>query len=161
MSLLKEAQKLEEKVRKLIEGAFGQEAAGEPLEIRRAILREIEERIEPIGRDGRTFPFSQLRVRLFASDAQRRAIFKAVFVEDRRLEKHIIELLQRNRALLRPDLQIRVHLDKRLARAAQSEAQDFCIDFRSEASKAQRKLEVTQAPPVVQITILRGHTLKK
>jgi hypothetical protein len=37
-----ETEQLEEKVRQLIEGLFGKEAAREPLEIRRAILREIE-----------------------------------------------------------------------------------------------------------------------
>ena len=56
MSLLKEAERLEEKVRQLIEGLFGKEAAREPLEIRRAILREIEDKIEPVGRNRRAFP---------------------------------------------------------------------------------------------------------
>jgi hypothetical protein len=139
MSLLKEAERLEEKVRKLIEGLFGKEAAREPLEIRRAILGEIEEKVEPVGRDRRAFPFSHLRVRLFASDAQRRAIFKAVFVEDRRLENHIIELLRRNRAQLPPNLQISVNLEKRVARAVESEARDFCIDYHCEAPNAQPK----------------------
>ena len=68
MSLLKETEKLEEKVRLLIEGLFGKEAAREPLEIRRAILREIEGKIEPVGRNRRAFPFNRLRVHLFASD---------------------------------------------------------------------------------------------
>jgi FHA domain-containing protein len=161
MSFLKEAERLEEKVRKLIEGLFGKEAAREPLEIRRAILGEIEEKIEPVGRDGRAFPFSHLRVRLFASDPQRRAIFKAVFVEDRRLQNHILELLQRNRAYLPPNLQISVNLEKRIARAAESEAQDFRIDYQSEAPKAPPKLEATQVLPQVQLTMLRGHTTKK
>jgi hypothetical protein len=161
MSLLKEAERLEEKVRKLIEGLFGKEAAREPLEIRRAILGEIEEKIEPVGRAGRAFPFSHLRVRLFTSDAQRRAIFKAVFVEDRRLESHILELLKRSRAHLPPNLQINVNLEKRVARAAESEAQDFRIDYQSEAPKVQPKLEATRVLPQVQLTMLRGHTTKK
>ena len=161
MSLLKEAERLEEKVRKLIEGLFGKEAAREPLEIRRAILGEIEEKIEPMGRAGRAFPFSHLRVRLFASDAQRRAIFKAVFVEDRRLEHHIIELLKRSRAHLPPNLDVSVKLEKRVARAGEAEAQDFRIDYQSEVPKAQPKLEATQVLPQVQLTMLRGHTTKK
>ena len=161
MSLLKEAERLEEKVRKLIEGLFGKEAAREPLEIRRAILGEIEEKIEPVGRAGRAFPFSHLRVRLFASDAQRRAIFKAVFVQDRRLENHIVELLKRSRAHLPPNLQIGVNLEKRVARTGEAEAQDFRIDYQSEAPKAQPKLEVTQVLPQVELTMLRGHATKK
>lgn len=161
MSLLKEAEKLEEKIRKLIEGLFGKEAAREPLEIRRAILREIEDKIEPVGRDGRTFPFSRVRVRLLASDPQRRAIFKAAFVEDHKLAKDIIELLRRNGAHSSPDLPIHVHLEKRVARGAKSEAQDFRVDYQSEAPKAQVKLEVKHVLPHVQLTILRGHTTKK
>jgi len=161
MSLLKEAEKLEEKVRKLIERIFGKEAAREPLEIRRAILREIEDKIEPVGRDGRAFPFSRVRVRLLASDPQRRAIFKAVFVEDRKLENDIIELLRRNGVHSPPDLQIRVHLEKRVARVAESQAQDFRVDYQSEAPKAQVKLEVRHVLPHVRLAILRGHTAKK
>ncbi|MCI0419004.1 MAG: FHA domain-containing protein [Acidobacteria bacterium] len=161
MSLLKETEKLEEKVRQLIEGLFGKEAAREPLEIRRAILREIETKTEPVGRNRRAFPFSRLRVHLFASDPQRRAIFKAVFVEDRKLENDIIELLRRNGVHSPPDLQIRVHVEKRVARAGGSEAEDFRVDYASEAPKAQVKLEVRHVLPHVQLTILRGHTTKK
>ena len=159
MSLLKQAEKFEGKVKKLIEGAFAKEA--EPLEIRRAILGEIEQKIEPVGRDKRTFPFSHLRVRLFASDSQRRAIFKAVFVEDRRLEKHILELLRRNCVHLSPDLQISVRLVKRAVFPAESNEQDFCVDYQSEPAKAQLKPEMTEVLPDLHLTILRGHTTKK
>ena len=161
MSLLKEAEKLEEKVRKLIEGLFGKEAAREPLEIRRAILREIGDKIEPVGGSRRAFPFNRLRVHLFASDPQRRAIFKAAFVEDHKLEKDIIELLRRNGALSSTNLPIHVHLEKRVARGAESEAQDFRVDYHNAAPKAQAKLEVRHVLPHVQLTILRGPTSKK
>jgi ribosome-associated protein YbcJ (S4-like RNA binding protein) len=161
MSLLKQAEKFEGKVKKLIEGAFGREAAREPLEIRRAILAEIEQKIEPVGRDKRTFPFNHLRVRLFPSDPQRRAIFKAVFVEDRRLEKHILELLRRNCVHLPPDLQISVQLVKRAVLAAESNEPDFWIDYQTEPGKAQLKPEMTEVLPDVHLTTLRGHTTKK
>src|SRR5262245_16981778 len=161
MSLLKQAEKLEAKVKKLIEGAFGNEAVREPLEIRRGILGEIEKKIEPVGRDKRTFPFKHLRVRLFVSDPQRRAIFKAVFVEDRRLEKHILELLRRNCVHLPPDLQVSVQLVKRVVVAAESNEQDFCVDYLSEPAKAQLKSEMTEVLPDLHLTALRGRTTKK
>ena len=161
MSLLKETEKLEEKVRLLIEGLFGKEAAREPLEIRRAILREIGGKIEPVGRNRKAFPFNRLRVRLFASDPHRRAIFKAAFVEDHKLEKDIVELLRRNGAHSSPDLSIHVHVEKQAARRAESEAQDFRVDYQSEVPKPQIKLEVRHVLPEAQLTILRGHTTKK
>ena len=161
MSLLKETEKLEEKVRQLIEGLFGKEAAREPLEIRRAILREIEGKIEPVSRNQKAFPFNRLRVHLFASDPHRRAIFKAAFVEDHKLEKDIIELVRRRGAHSSPDLSIHVHVEKRVGRRAEGETQDFRVDYQSEAPKAQPKLEGTKVLPQVQLTILRGHTTKK
>jgi hypothetical protein len=161
MSLLKETEKLEEKVRQLIEGLFGKEAAREPLEIRRAILREIEGKIEPVSRNQKAFPFNRLRVHLFASDPHRRAIFKAAFVEDHKLEKDIIELVRRSGAHSSPDLSIHVHVEKRVGRRAEGETQDFRVDYQSEAPKAQPKLEGTKVLPQVQLTILRGHTTKK
>ena len=160
MSLLKQAEKLEGKVKNLIEGAFRKEAR-EPLEIRRAILGEIEQRIEPVGRDKKTFPFRHLRVRLFASDPQRRAIFKAVFVEDRQLEKHILELLRRNCVHLPPDLQISVQLVKRAVIAAESSEQGFSVDYQGEPAKAQSDPEMPEVLPEVHLTILRGHTTRK
>jgi hypothetical protein len=64
-------------------------------------------------------------------------------------------------AHLPPNLQIGVNLEKRVARAGEAEAQDFRIDYQSEAPKAQPKLEVTEVLPQVQLTMLRGHTTKK
>jgi hypothetical protein len=160
MSLLKQAEKFEGKVKQLIEGVFGKEAAREPLEIRRAILGDIEQKIEPVGRDKKMFPFRQLRVRLFASDPQRRAIFKAVFVENRRLEKHIVELLRRNYVDLPADLHVSVSLVKRALLADGSGALDYCVDYESEPAKAQLKREMSVLPDV-HLTTLRGHTTKK
>src|SRR5262245_8052166 len=161
MSLLKETEKLEEKVRQLIEGLFGKEAAQEPLEVRRAILRDIENKMEPVGRNRRSFPFNRLRVHLFASGPQRRAIFKAVFVEDGKLENDIRALFRRDGIHSSPDLQIGVHLGKPVANAAQSKTLDFRVDYLSETPKVPVKLEKTQPLPEVLLTILRGHTTKK
>src|SRR6185436_12699642 len=129
MSLLKETEKLEEKVRQLIEGLFGKEAAREPLEIRRAILREIEGKIEPVSRSRKVFPFNRLRLHLFASNPHRRAIFKAAFVEEHKLEKDIVDLLRRNGAHSSPDLSIQVHVEKHTTVSGEAESQYFRVDY--------------------------------
>ena len=62
--------------------------------VHRAILEEIEGKIQTIQRGQRLFPYNYLRVRLVSPEPDRRALFQAAFAQDRRLENDIRESLQ-------------------------------------------------------------------
>ncbi|SRR6266404_3881124 len=80
------AERIEKKIKDLI---FGPRGAREPLRIRQAILDEIEENIEPLGRAKSKFPFDQLVVYLLSGDEKQRAKLEAVFIEGESLRGQI------------------------------------------------------------------------
>src|ERR1700683_1297859 len=74
------------------ERLFGAADSSELMLTHRAILEEIETKIETLARGRRVFPFSHLTVTLISADANRRAILETAFGE--RLEADIREALQ-------------------------------------------------------------------
>lgn len=94
MSFFSEVEKtIERGFRKWTERAFGPAQSDELLLVRRAILEEIEGKIQIIQRGQRLFPYNYLRVRLVSPEPERRALFQAAFAQDRRLENDIRECL--------------------------------------------------------------------
>src|SRR5262249_35468269 len=79
--------------RKWTERAFGPAQSDELLMVHRAILEEIERKIQTIQRGRRIFPYNYLRVRLVSPEADKRALFQAAFAQERRLENDIREAL--------------------------------------------------------------------
>src|SRR5580698_7470973 len=71
---------------------FGAADSNELMLTHRAILEEIESKIETLTRGRRVFPFARIRVTLVAEDANRRAILETAFGE--RLEADIREALE-------------------------------------------------------------------
>ena len=95
MSFFSEVEKtIERAFRKWTERAFGPAQSDELLTVHRAILEEIESKIQTIQRGRRLFPYNHLRVQLVSSEPDRRALFQAAFAQDRRLENDIRESLQ-------------------------------------------------------------------
>jgi hypothetical protein len=95
MSFFSEVEKtIERAFRKWTERAFGPAQSDELLLVHRAILEEIEGKVQVIQRGQRLFPYNHLHVRLVSPEAERRALFQAAFAQDRRLENDIREALQ-------------------------------------------------------------------
>jgi hypothetical protein len=95
MSFFSEVEKtIERAFRKWTERAFGAAQSDELLLVHRAILEEIEGKIQTIQRGQRLFPYNYLRVRLASPEPERRALFQAAFAQGRRLENDIRESLQ-------------------------------------------------------------------
>jgi hypothetical protein len=95
MSFFSEVEKtIERTFRKWTERAFGPVQSDELLLVHRAILDEIDGKIQTAQRGQRLFPYNYLRVRLVSQEADRRALFQAAFVQDRRLENDIRECLK-------------------------------------------------------------------
>jgi|HubBroStandDraft_1064217.scaffolds.fasta_scaffold00209_3 hypothetical protein len=95
MSFFSEVEKtIERTFRKWTERAFGPAQSDELLLVHRAILEEIEGKIQTIQRGQRLFPYNHLRVRLVSPEPERRALFQAAFAQDGRLENDIRECLK-------------------------------------------------------------------
>lgn len=95
MSFFSEVEKtIERAFSKWTERAFGPAQSDELLLVHRAILDEVQGKIQTIQRGQRLFPYNYLRVRLVSPDAERRALFQAAFAQDRRLESDIREWLK-------------------------------------------------------------------
>jgi len=84
---------IEREFRKWTEKLFGPAESDELLLVHRAILEEIETKIQTLRRGERIFPYDRLVVRLFSSNADRRQLLKAAFSQGRRLENDVRECL--------------------------------------------------------------------
>jgi len=95
MKFFEEVEKtIERTFRKFTERAFGPAQSDELLMVHRAILEQIEGKVQTVQRGKRLMPYNYLRVRLVSPEADRRALFQAAFAQDRRLEGDIRECLQ-------------------------------------------------------------------
>ncbi len=95
MSFFSEVEKtIERAFRKWTERAFGPAQSDELLLVHRAILEEIEGKVQTIQRGQRLFPYNYLHVKLVSPEPERRALFQAAFAQDRRLENDIRESLE-------------------------------------------------------------------
>jgi FHA domain len=109
MSFFAEVEKtIERTFRKWTERAFGAAESDELLLVHRAILEEIESKIQTIQRGKHLLPYNYLRVKLVSPDAERRALFQAAFAADRRLENEIRECLQGARCEIPNDFAVDV-----------------------------------------------------
>lgn len=94
MSFFSQVEKnIEREFRKWTEKLFGPADSNELLLVHRAILEEIETKVQTLRRGERVFPFNSLLVRFFSSDAERRQLFEAAFSHGRRLENDVRQCL--------------------------------------------------------------------
>jgi hypothetical protein len=86
---------IEREFKRWTERAFGPAESDELLLVHRAILAEIEGKIQTVSRGRRIFPFNHLRIRLVSADAARRALYNAALGgENGRLEQDVRECLE-------------------------------------------------------------------
>jgi FHA domain len=95
VSFFSEVEKaIEREFRRWTAKAFGPAQSDELLLVHRAILEEVEGKVQTVQRGKRIFPYNHLRVRLVSPDAARRALFQAAFGgQDKRLEQDVRECL--------------------------------------------------------------------
>jgi hypothetical protein len=92
MNLFSEIEKtIERGFRRWTERAFGPAQSDELLLVHRAILEEIETKVQVVARGKRVFPYPRISVTLVSSDPDRRALYQAAFMD--RLPNDIREAL--------------------------------------------------------------------
>ena len=84
---------IEREFRKWTQKVFGAAESNELLVIHKAILDEVESKIQTVRRGKQIFPYNRLQIRLACPDAGRQALFQAAFVQSGRLENDIRECL--------------------------------------------------------------------
>src|SRR6266702_3446827 len=92
MSLFSEIEKgIERGFRRWTERMFGPAESNELLMVHRAILEEIEGKVQVVARGKRVFPFARVVVTLVAAEEERRTLLQAAFGE--RLGEDVREML--------------------------------------------------------------------
>jgi hypothetical protein len=93
MSLFTEIEKsIDRAFRSWTQRAFGPERANDLVILHRAILQEIESRVEVLSRGQRVFPFAHVTVTMVGDTPSRREILSAAF--DQRLQADIVAALR-------------------------------------------------------------------
>jgi hypothetical protein len=95
MRLFSEIEKtIERGFRKWTAHVFGAAQSNELLLVHRAILEEIETKVQTASRGQRIFPYSLVTVTLISADADRRALYEAAFGAEARLESDVRQALE-------------------------------------------------------------------
>jgi len=142
MSLFSDIEKtIERSFQRWTERAFGPAQSDELLLVHRAILEEIEAKIQTVARGKRVFPYQRLAVTLVSPDADRRALFQAAFGD--RLASDIREALSGAKCEVPRGLAVEV-------RTAETGDRPFAIEYGSD-----RPAPAPAATPA-KLTIVRG-----
>jgi FHA domain len=123
----------------------------EALEIRRDILNEIRDRIEPLGEGEYLFPYQQLWVHINAADAPQLETFEAAFLDDGGLEAQVKELLVE--AGCKGNLALTVDVK-------QSQGEPYVIEYRRAPKKGEAVAATSLKRPAAWIHVLKGNTEK-
>jgi FHA domain len=145
----------EHKIQKRIDSVFGRGAARTPLEIRRAILDQVE---NSIVRDGRAkrFPFSRITVHFQPEGDHQRAILCAAFLEGKSLEQDIRDLLYHSGCQLHDSLEIALDFgDPHGAGSAVNSQDRFHLEFTRPAEPKPRSKKRHRLPEV-EFEVLKG-----
>ena len=127
MSLFSEIEKtIERGFHRFAERMFGPADSSELLLLHRAILAEVENKVQIVARGRRVFPFARVTVTLVAAEAERRAILQAAFGE--RLGADIREAMEGSRCELPRGFSVEV-------RTAEAGLHAFDIEYSAEPVK--------------------------
>ncbi len=85
---------IERGFRKWTDKMFGAAESDQLLLVHRAILEEIESKVQVVSRGRHVFPFPLVTVTLISADAERRNLYQAAFGGEKRLENDVREALE-------------------------------------------------------------------
>jgi hypothetical protein len=153
---MKPLQNIDRWIAKSLEKLSAQIAGGpqpkEALEIRREILTEIREKIEPRGEGQYLFPYQQLFVHIHAADASQLETFQAAFLDEGGLELQVKELLAE--AGCKGDVSLTVDV-------TESAGEPYVIEYRRAPKPSEAAATAAPAKrPAAWIHVLKGSTEK-
>ena len=158
MSIVDKVTRIERRLEGL---ASRRDVVRQPIEIRCAVLDEIEDLIEPAGRSRRVFPYNKVTVEIVAATAASRAAMQAVLETDGGLQAAIERRLREVGAEQPADLDVQVKL-VRAAGKAWEEGSSFRVACeRREASRTAPPVAAPARRALAQIVVLAGRTTRK
>ena len=133
------------------ERLFGAAESNELLLTHRAILNEIQTKIETLARGRRLFPFATVVVTIVSPDANRRAMLETAFGE--RLEADVREALEAAACKIPRDFSLEV-------RTAETGPRPFEIEYAVAPAKVAQASQPAQAEPpkAVRLIVAKGKT---
>jgi hypothetical protein len=147
MSLFWEIEKtIERGFRRFTERVFGPADSDQLLLIHRAILEDVETKVQTLARGRRVFPYSRVTVTLVSPEADRRALFEAAFAEGGRLESDIREALEGASCEVPRAFAVEVRTTETGPRA-------FAIEYGSQAAAMRPE---PAAPAPARLVVVRG-----
>jgi FHA domain len=148
MSLFSEIERtIERGFRHWTERVFGPAQSDELLLVHRAVLEEIETRVQVAARGRKIFPYARLAVTLVSPDAGRRALFQAAFAEGNRLESDIRQALEGAGCEAPRGFAVQV-------KTAEAGPLAFEIEYGVEPSRE----TVPEAPAIARLVTVKGKT---
>lgn len=130
MNILNWLQQIEKSLKDFILPAKG---PLEPMKIRQMILDEIEDKIVPVGRGNRIFPFNSITVLLSAENDEHKTNLTAFFIEGDNLKNHIIDRLRRSGCSTPSGISVDIEIDDQIG---QPDAPAFMIDYQKKKRDA-------------------------
>ena len=110
MGILDKVTKLEKRIQQL---AARGDVAPQPVEVRRGLLDDVEEMVQPAGRSRRVLPYNRLTMHVLAADAPQRAAMQAVLGGDAEVLAMVQERLREADCPVPRDLEVRLRLVKK------------------------------------------------
>jgi hypothetical protein len=121
-----------------------------PLEIRRAILDEVQSRVVTAGVGKRIFPYNRVRIHILAESPQEREELEAIVHEAWDLKADIADRLRDLEAKAPADLDVEIEVTDQPSPAFADRR------FRLELQKAETAPAAPTARPTLEVTVLKG-----
>jgi len=160
MGILDKVAKLEKRLQQL---AARGDVAPQPVEVRRGLLDDVEEMVQPAGRSRRVFPYNRLTLHVLAADAPQRAAMQAVLGGDAEATAMVRERLREADCAGPADLEVRLRLVKKAGAEWQAGKTWHVSGERVEAVRAAVAMAGQQAPvhTPLQLAVVKGTATKK
>jgi hypothetical protein len=158
MSIFDKVTKLEKRIEKL---TLRDDVPMEPVEIRRAILDEVESLVEPGPRSRPVFPFTRLEIALAVPDAKRRAAVDAVLGGEAGLLAAVEERLREAGCAKVTGLEVRLRYTRKPGAEWQTGRVFRVAGDHAEAPRAQRAPAAEASAANGQLVIVKGVTAKR
>lgn len=129
------------------------ETGSEPLEVRRALLEEVERQVVAVGGGRRVFPFQRLEVYLLAP-SEERARWEAILQEGWDLRKEIQEHLESLGARVPPGLSVAVQVVEQ--GGPEFGERRFRVIYHRGDSAAAAPEKLSSPRPALDLTVLHG-----
>jgi hypothetical protein len=152
MSLFSGIEKtIERGFRHWTERVFGPADSDQLLLVHRAILEEIETKIQTVARGRRVFPYPRIAVTLLAPDADKRALYQTAFGEGARLENDVREALEAAHCDIPRGFTVEVLTAEGGAGDSPATPRSFAIAYETEP-----RAELAAPPAPARLVVVRG-----